>query len=78
MAREVLEGGQHAKLVVRGDHLQGVCRDDARVGREAALVVADDRVVGVDVEVHNGGQVEVDASRLQRLRRGLGALVGKI
>ncbi len=60
VAREVLGAGGHARRLHAGDVGGGVPGDQVGAGAEGAH--ADDRVVGVGVDVGGRGPVEVDAA----------------
>ena len=69
-AREVLERGPHANLAVAANERRCLAVDDLRIGAEAAVQRADDRVGRIDVQVDHRRQVEIDAG----LRGGCAAM----
>ena len=72
---EVLRAHRDALGLVCGDPGRGVGADELGVGAEAAH--ADDRIVGVGVDVGIRREVEVDADRAQFERDGAGDLGGQ-
>ena len=67
MAGEVFEAGDDAVLALDVEPDAGALGDALGVGREAAAHFADDGAGGVDVDIHAGGEVEVDAGFLELL-----------
>ncbi len=67
VAGKMLEAGEDAAPAVGGDPLCGMAADDGRVGGEAALIAADDRIVSFDIEVDHRREVEVDADSAEHL-----------
>ena len=63
---------------VRLDDGAGVADDDPGVGREAAREFADDRVFRVDVEVDQGGEIEVETGCGQDRGGGGGMAPGQL
>ena len=61
VSREVFQTAHHALLRLAVEPGGTAVGDLRCVGREAATQPADDRAVGVDVDIGAGGEVEVDA-----------------
>ncbi len=76
MPRKVFQGAVQPHRVVTGNERQCLRRDDGRVRREGSVQRTDDRVVGIDIEIDHGGQVQVDSDAAQRLGDTLPALLG--
>ena len=75
VAGEVLGGGQHPGVLEPLDEGQAVAGDELGVGAEAAQ--ADDRVLGVGVDVEHRGEVHVGAGVAGLLADGPGHAAGE-
>ena len=73
---EMLDGAPDPNRVLRLDEGGRLLGHDRWVGGEAAPQRADDRVVGVDVQVHDRCKVEVDPHRAEGVAHGSRLLSG--
>ena len=65
MAGEVLDHGDDASFAMGEDEGARQRRDGIGIGAEAPLAPADHRIVGVEIEVDHGAEIEVEAGLCQ-------------
>ena len=76
MSGEVFAACQHAVALKTGDDRQSECLD--LLGIAAERPVADDRIVGVAVDIQDGREIHVHADGAQLQRRDLGETIGEL
>ena len=68
MPRKMLQRAEQALFMVRLNKLERMLGHHGRIAGKAPFEVANDRIVGIDIEIDYWSEIEVDTDLTERLR----------
>ena len=78
VAREVLGHGDDIGVAMRGDEGARQRGDGIGIGAEASVALADHRIAGIEVEIDDRAEIEIEAGIGELLRHGRVELLGAV